>query len=185
MRASDCKGSAAIVTLAGFPTLKVAVGAFESTIAAKCPACKASVVTLQPADLGTPAATSAIVSELQSNPSIKYVYGVLADAITGLSTAISQAGLSGITVFGTLPEQAQVADLQSGDKTWWVSEGNPIVSWVRVDAALQAIETHKPVNLTSYPLVVYTPGNIGSGQAAPADPPDYQQLFRQLWHINS
>jgi ABC-type sugar transport system substrate-binding protein len=185
MRASNCKGSAEIVALANFPIFTAAVDAFKSTIASKCPACKASVVTLKPTELGTPAATSAIVSGLQSNPSIKYIYGTLADVITGVSTAISQAGISGITVFGTLPDQPQIAALQSGDKTWWVSAGNPMSSWVKVDSALLAIATHQPVNLTGFPTVVYTPENIGSGKTAPVDPPNYQQLFAQLWHISS
>jgi hypothetical protein len=71
MADSKCTGSAALFSLP-FPIVAYAVKVFADVVKAKCPDCTVTTSTIQTADIGTPAATTAMVSTLQSNPRIKY-----------------------------------------------------------------------------------------------------------------
>jgi ABC-type sugar transport system substrate-binding protein len=184
MRASNCKGSVAIVSIAGIPALASSVNGFIKTLKSSCLACNYSVVALQIKDLGTPAATTAIVSALQSSPSTKYVFAANGDLLTGLTTALSQAGITGITQFGQIPNTEQVAGLRAGQDTWWIQPGSLITSWIAFDALLHALETKRPYVQQAFPMGIFTPQNVGTGTAVPIVPANYQELFKTLWHVS-
>jgi ABC-type sugar transport system substrate-binding protein len=185
MRDSNCKGSVAIFNLP-FPILKVATDAFTSAVQANCPDCKVSYNEIQTKDIGTPAATNAIVSKLQSSPSTKYVYAIIGNVATGLSAALSQAGLSGVKIFGQVPDDNAIKALRDGTNAWWVNESSLIDGWGEFDYGLRAIETGKPVVDTGdYPLAILTPKNVPSGTGLPVTPPDFRKEFEKLWTAGS
>ena len=86
MHDSDCRGNVAIFSLP-YPILTVGTNAFTATVQQHCPACKVSTSELQVTDVGTSAATSAIITKLQSDPATTYVYGVIGNVVTGLTAA--------------------------------------------------------------------------------------------------
>lgn len=142
--------------------------------------------TIQTADIGTPAATTAIVSTLQSNPKIKYAVPAIANLATGLPTAFSQAGITGVKILGSVPDANAIKALQDGTNAMWVDQSSLIQGWTELDSALRAIEGGKTVTDTGgYPLAMLTHANVPSGSGVPVYPADYAAEFEQLWHVGS
>jgi ABC-type sugar transport system substrate-binding protein len=183
MRDSGCKGSAAIFNLP-FPILVVATNAFQATVKAHCPDCTASYNEVQSRDIGTPALSSAVVSKLQSSPSTKYVYAIIGNVADGLAQAFTQAGLSGVKIFGQVPDATSIAALRNGTNAWWIDQNSLLDGWTEMDGLLRAIETKQPVSDTGgYPLAVLTPQNVPGGTGIPVLPADYQNEFKKLWLV--
>jgi ribose transport system substrate-binding protein len=183
MRESNCQGNVAIFSLP-YPILKYGTDAFTKTVQQHCPACRVSSNDLQVQDVGTSAATSAIVTKLQSDPATKYVYSVIGNVATGLAAALRQAGLSGITIFGADPDQDSVTAVRDGSSGWWVQYGGQLNGWAEIDAGLRAMETHKPVpDSGDYPLGLLTKETTPAGVSLPVIPATYAQDFETLWHV--
>jgi ABC-type sugar transport system substrate-binding protein len=185
MRDSGCKGSAALFNLSAYPILKIGADAFISTVKAHCPACSVGYGEIQPTDIGTPAATQAIVSKIQSNPSINYVGVTLGDMAIGLSAALKQAGITNVKIFGSDPVAEGIAALRDGTNSWWVEESPQINGVVLFDAGLRAMESGTIANPNNgnFPLYVLTPKNVPSGSSIPVAPQDYLKEFESLWHV--
>jgi ABC-type sugar transport system substrate-binding protein len=181
MRASDCKGSAAIFSLP-FPILKIGTDAFQATVKAHCPDCAVSYNELQASDIGTPALANAVVSELQSSPGTKYVYAIIGNVADGLAQALSQAGISGVKIFGQVPDDASIAALRNGTNAWWIDQSSLINGWTELDGILRALEAKHPISdHGGYPLAILTPQNVPAGTGVPVLPSNYQNEFAQLW----
>jgi Periplasmic binding protein domain len=184
MRDSNCKAHVAIFSLP-FPILKVATDEFTSMLSSKCPDCKVTYNEIQPKDLGSPAATNAMVSKLQADPSIKYAYTIIGNVAAGLTTALSQANITGVKIFGQVPDENAIKALQDGTNAWWVTQDSTINGWMELDAALRAVESGKPVTTTENPLGVLTPENVPKGSSTvPTYPGNFRDLFKQIWLVN-
>jgi ABC-type sugar transport system substrate-binding protein len=182
MRASGCKGSAAIFSLP-FPILKISTDAFQATVKAHCPACAVSYNELQASDIGTPAVSNAVVSELQASPGTKYVYTIIGNVADGLAQALSQAGISGVKIFGQVPDEASIAALRDGTNAWWIDQSSLINGWTELDGILRVLEAKQPISdHGGYPLAILTPQNVPAGTGIPVLPSNYQSEFEQLWH---
>jgi ABC-type sugar transport system substrate-binding protein len=82
-------------------------------LSSKCPDCKVTYNEIQPKDLGSPAATNAMVSKLQADPSIKYAYTIIGNVAAGLTTALSQANITGVKIFGQVPDENAIKALRT------------------------------------------------------------------------
>ena len=184
MRESGCKGSVAIFNLP-FPILVVGTNAFQATVKAHCPQCTVSYNSVQSTDIGTPALPSAVVSALQASPNTKYVYAIIGNVADGLAPALSQAGLTGIKIFGQVPDSTSIAALRNGTNAWWIDQNSLLNGWTELDGILRVVEAKHPISDTGgYPLAVLTPQNVGSGTAIPVLPANYQSDFEKLWGVS-
>jgi ABC-type sugar transport system substrate-binding protein len=184
MRASNCQGNVAVFNLQGLPILKTGVDAFQDTVAKHCPGCTVTINNVAVTDIGTPALTSAVVSKLQSSPQTKYVLTVIGNVADGLSTALTQAGISGIQIFGADPDDNSLAALRNGTNAFWVNQSPISNAWTELDAGLRAMQTKSTVTVAgNYPLSVLTPKNVPSGTGLPVFPSTYQQQFEQIWRV--
>jgi ABC-type sugar transport system substrate-binding protein len=183
MRDSGCKAHVAIFNLP-FPILKVATDEFQSVLTAKCPDCKVSYNEIQAKDIGSPTATNAIVSALQADPSIKYAYTIIGNVADGLVSALSAANISGIKIFGEVPDAAAIKALQDGTHAWWVTQDSTINGWMELDSILRVLDTGQPVTTTGNPLGVLTPQNVPKGTSTvPTYPTNYRELWKKLWLV--
>jgi ABC-type sugar transport system substrate-binding protein len=181
MAASRCTGNVAIFSLAGYQILKVATDSFIATLKAECPQCRYSYDGIESSQIGTPAATNAIVSKLQSSPSTKYIYAVIANIAAGLTPALTQAGLSGISIFGQVPDITAIKALQDGTNAWWIDQG-AIEGYLEMDAVLEvASARHVVTQSINDPNPVLTTKNVPSGETIPIFPADYATEFQHLW----
>jgi ABC-type sugar transport system substrate-binding protein len=183
MKESGCKGQVAVFNLAGFPVLEVDTNEFKSVITEHCPLCKVTYAASQPSDIGTPAGTDQIVSLLQANTAIKYVYTTVSDTVDGLVSALNSAGISGMQIFGNTPDSNAIAALQNRTNAWWLSQSPQINGWMEAYLALKIKETGKTFQLPTEPVGVITPGNVShTSTAIPTYPTNYEELFKKLWH---
>lgn len=183
MRDSQCQGHVAIFSLP-FPILTVVTDRFQEVLESECPECEASFTEIQPTDLGSPATTGAIVSALQADPSVKYAYTIIANLAVGVPTALDQAGIDDVRIFGQVPDETAIAALQDGTNAWWLTQASQINGWLELDSVLRAIEGEAPVNTTGNPIGVLTPENVPQGSSdVPLYPADYEALFEELWGV--
>jgi hypothetical protein len=181
MRAAKCAGSAAIFTLP-FPVLKLSTNAFTTTVKANCPKCSVSYNEVQTKDIGTPAAVTAVVSKLQSDPKVKYLYTIIANLATGMDTALSQAGITGVSIFGQTPDENSIKALRAKTNTWWVGLTPQVTGWSEFYLGLRAIDTGAAVQDTAaIPQTVLTQDNVPAGAGVPALPADYVEEFTKLY----
>ncbi|MFE3572665.1 hypothetical protein ACFXON_24985, partial [Bacillus subtilis] len=183
MSDSKCTGKAVTFGLP-YPVLQAEANSFVSTIKAHCPACSAKYTEIQLKDVGTPAATTAIVSAVQADPSIKYVgvnVGVLA---TGVREALSAAGLPDVKVFGLSPDKNAIKALQQGKDAMWIGATSKAFGYEMFDALLRTLDTNKITTGLPKLLSLLTPQNIPSDATdAVAYPLDFPQQFYQIWHV--
>jgi ABC-type sugar transport system substrate-binding protein len=183
MRGSQCKTNVAIFALP-FPIFKVETDSFRAALASACPDCKSSYHEIQAADIGSPAATNAVISALQADPSIKYVFTPTAALANGVPTALSQANITGVKVFGQSPNDNSIKLLHDGTASWWLNVGAPINGWQEVDAVVRAIDTGGPVTTTEVPLSILTPANVGKDTTTPpVYPTNFRELYKQAWGV--
>jgi ABC-type sugar transport system substrate-binding protein len=183
MRDSGCKGSVAIFNLP-FPILVIGTNAFQATVKAHCPACTVSYNLVQSSDIGTPALPSAVVSALQASPKTKYVYAIIGNVADGLAPALTQAGITGVKIFGQVPDATSIAALRNGTNAWWIDQNSLLNGWTELDGILRVIQAKQPVSDTGgYPLAILTPQNAGTGTGIPVLPANYQSDFEKLWGV--
>jgi len=183
LRDSACAGHVLTVT-APFPILAVGEEQFDKTITENCPNCKISELEVQPTDIGSPALTNQIVSKVQSDPSITHIHATFGNLAIGLDTALSQANISGIKIFGLVPDSSAVAALQNGTNAWWLTQSSRTQAWGELDAALRVLDTGDVATTKSVPFGVLTPENVDPNSSdVPSYPVNYRDLFRAIWLV--
>jgi ABC-type sugar transport system substrate-binding protein len=183
MADSQCSGSAAFFMLP-YPNYKEASESFLSAMKEGCPECKATASEIQVADIGSPAATQAIISTLQSDPSIKYVGVSTGSIAAGLTPALQQAGIEGVKIFGISPDEAAFKALGDGSNAMWIGQTSEALGWEEFDAVMRVIDTGKPS--TDLPAIapVLTPDNVDPSGGIQTFPADFKDQFTALWQGN-
>jgi ABC-type sugar transport system substrate-binding protein len=180
---SKCAGSTVIFSL-DYPILKVSEDEYSRAVHEQCPDCRVDVVKLQAKDLGTPAATAQMVSKLQADPSVKYVYTMIGDVATGLAQALKPAGIDDVKIFGQVPNASSIADLRNGTNAWWINQSSAINGFDMVDMAARIVVTGQVQgDPGGYPLALLTPANVPPGQDAPVIPANVLDLFKATWRV--
>jgi ABC-type sugar transport system substrate-binding protein len=183
LRDSGCKGSVAIFNLP-FPILTISTNEFQATVKAHCPSCTVSYNEVQSSDIGTPALPSAVVSKLQSSPSTKYVYAIIGNVADGLAPALTQAGITGVKIFGQVPDATSISALRNGTNAWWIDQSSLMNGWTALDGILRVLQAKHPISDTGgYPLAVLTQQNVPAGAGIPVLPANYQSEFEKLWLV--
>lgn len=189
LKDSGCSSSAQVlVATLPYPALAASQAGFASVIKQELPSLKITTTTVQPTDLGSPAATNAIVSAIQANPSIKYVYSVVGSTADGLPAALKAAGITGVKIFGSVPDAQSLEGLQNGTMAWWVTQDAKIGAWLQLDTVLRieaagGAAARATLSENAQPLGVLTPSNVSkSWKQLPSFPGNYPQLFAALWH---
>lgn len=185
MRDSDC---AANVALFNFPSesFEAAGAKFEDTVLDNCADCKISGnETVQITDVGTPTLTSAIVSKVQSDPSIDYVGISLGSMSTGVAAALKTAGLDDVKIFVLLPNSADIEALRKGDEAMAMLRSPSLTPYLHMDAVMRVMDTRKPVKGLPYPHALITPETVPDegGAETTVFPSDYKEQFKALWNV--
>lgn len=105
----------------------------------------------------------------------------------GLPAALQAAGITGVKIFGAVPDSQGIQGLRDKTEAWWVTLDSTLGVWLQMDAILRiqeaggaAANVHLSEN--GNPLGVLTPDNIGStGNGVPVYPTNYADLFKKLW----
>lgn len=133
---NDSQGSAnvAVVNIPEFPTLAAQVTDVKKHLADLCDSCKSTSLDVSIDDLAAGGAPNAIVSFLQSNPDVNYLYLAFGNFETGLGQALKAAGLdTKVKVVGVQPQQPQVQSIVKGETSAWVAMPQEYAMWSMAD----------------------------------------------------
>lgn len=124
---------------------------------------------------------AAVISALQRNPNIKYLYSVTPDMVSGLPQALNAAGLGdAVKIVAFAPDSQQLKLVDGGGVFAWVGTDGP-VAWWRVADAIARNEVGDEVDATPLPsLRVVTEENFDPGMFAP---PDYEAAYEEAWGL--
>ncbi|HWG63910.1 MAG TPA: substrate-binding domain-containing protein [Streptosporangiaceae bacterium] len=182
----------AIFDLPSYPIVHWADGVFEQKLSEFCPTCSTTVVPVQIQDLGT-TAPQAVVSEVQQNPAIGYLF-MLGPVSEGVAAALKSAGLSGkVKLVGMGPDPDNIQGLRDNDgiNFAWSAYSSAASGWQVVDAAarLSVGDSAAPDDKTETPTQILTADNVGKAvedsQGNYVGVANYQDIFKSLWHVSS
>ena len=106
----------------------------EAVLKEECEDCDYSYTDIQFADIGSPAATNAVVSKLQSDPSIKFAYFTLGDLAVGLGPALTQAGSTCRSAARSRTRRTSQT-LKKGENAFWLGFPQGTSAWTILDTA--------------------------------------------------
>jgi ABC-type sugar transport system substrate-binding protein len=183
---SKGKGTVAFVNIPDFPILKAA-GEAVSTALATCENCTLVPIDATVADLTGGGIPQLVVSTLQSNPDVEYVYLSFGDLYSGLDSALEGAGLSDkVKVLTATLNPSQSALVASGEIAAGVPNPQRYASWVAVDAMLrldQGMSIDQDEH-TLLPVPIFTKETVPSPPGEWAGPEGYEAQFATLWSLD-
>jgi len=157
-------------------------GNFET----ECPGCTVTPLNVSIGDMTGGTVASQVVSALQSNNKIGYVYLSIGDLATGLPEALQAAGLADrVKIVGGVPNTEQVQSLIDGKAAAYTPLGRPASAWAAVDvmARLSVGMDPDPSGHELLPAVIWTPNNVPKPAQDYQGAEDYQQQFKELWGV--
>jgi ribose transport system substrate-binding protein len=183
---SNGKANIQTFSLPVFPILYEFDKAFKAAIQQWCPACKVTEHPQQGTDIGTKTPQS-VVSSVTRDPSTNWLIFDLGDLETGVTAALSAAGLHGLHIGGLTADIPNIQGLKQKTQDVWTAYSLPIVAYRQVDSMARKFEGMAILNAT-LPTQLLTQDNINSMVADPAfnyvGVSDYRAQFKKLWLIS-
>jgi ABC-type sugar transport system substrate-binding protein len=192
---SDGKANVVYVDISLYPSLVGQGQGASAEFTKLCPSCKFATLPVSVTQLGAGQVPSAIVTYLQSHPSVNYLYLSFQDLDAGVYAAMRTAGLtSRVKIVGTEAEATQLHEVVNGQETMWSILPEPYVMWEVVDWMARQSEGV----LTPAALAADDSGVdfiVDTSKAAQAQltadggnwpgPVNYAAQFEKLWHVGS
>jgi ribose transport system substrate-binding protein len=183
---SNASGHVLLVDIPSFPVLKETATAVSAEIASQCPNCKVSDFDATIAQVDANGVVSAAVSQLQRDPSIKYVISTDGVFISGLASAAKAAGISGLQIGSTIGGIVNEQDILAGSESATLPWPGVIEGWVIIDAAARVSEGMSvPDGDDNTAIQLLVKGNFTTPQESLLVPTDYPAQFEKLWLVNS
>jgi ribose transport system substrate-binding protein len=184
---SDSGGEAdvLVVSVPDFAILTVATDAIDQQFEQSCPDCGVQHLDLSITDLTSGTVSSQIVSALQSNPDIGYVYVTFGDLATGLPEALSSASFDDVKLLGHVPNPEQLQSLADGTSFAWIPLPRPESGWAAVDAMVR-LAVGEDIDQPQHevlPIEVWTTDNVPTPVEQFQGPAGYQDQFLALWGL--
>jgi ribose transport system substrate-binding protein len=183
---SNGKAVIQMFSLPVFPILYEFDIAFKAAIAQWCPDCKVSEHPQQGSAIGT-TTPQAVVSSVTRDPSTNWLIFDLGDLETGVTAALSAAGLHGLHIGGLTADTPNIAGLKDKTQDVWTAYSLPIVGYRQVDSFARKFED-MPTLTAALPTQLLTQANVNSMVADSAGNyvgvADYRTEFKKLWLLN-
>lgn len=188
----DSEGKANILTvnIPDFPVLVSEMDAFNAQIAKNCAGCKVTALDVTLQDLIGGTVPSSIVSKLQANPDVNYVYYSFGDLPGGVTAALQSAGLDKkVTQYGQDFSTIDLDEITAGTMGAWSADPKGYAGWLMVDAAARlslGMTLDEERAAAALPTII-----ISDGAAAKAIsdvggdwmPPGAEDAFKKLWGV--
>lgn len=183
---SNASGHVLLVDIPSFPVLQETATAVAAELAAQCPNCKVSRFDATIAQVDANGVVSAVVSQLQRDPSIKYVISTDGVFISGLASAAKAAGISGLQIGSTIGGITNEQDILAGSESATLPWPGVVEGWVIMDAAARVSEGMSvPDGDDNQPVQLLVKGNFSTPQESLLQPADYPAQFEKLWLASS
>jgi ribose transport system substrate-binding protein len=168
------------------PYLKTFSDAFQSDVQKNCPGCTVTNLNMSVADATSGKVNSAVVADLQRNPSINYVIATEGPFIDGLPAALAAAGLSGkVKIAGENGDVQNLSDVKNGTEAAFTGASLHIGGWQYLDIAIRHAEgmTFNPYDGIQ-PKQLLTKSVTFSPSADYDQPANFPQLFQAMWKVH-
>lgn len=177
---SGGEANVAIFTVEDFPIVKAQTDGVAEYIEANCDGCSARIVNQAVADIGT-VVPGAVVSVLQEDPSIDYVYFGFGDLSRGVAPAIADAGFDAKLVgYGPFNESYQ--RLIDGEEAAWAGASNRATGWDLVDGFARYFAGDDLSDDRLQLLQLFTADSPPSSDD-PGIPENFEDLYLELWGV--
>jgi ribose transport system substrate-binding protein len=180
IKASDGNAHVAIVTLPDFKTLVTEDAGFTTELKAQCAKCTVTTINAQITQIGN-GLPQLVVSELQSNPSVNYLFYPYGDMSIGVPAALSAANLKVSSVASTA-STGTYADLKAGTMVANLTASTQVQGWLEVDVAAHYFATGQPASDDIVPIQILDKSNSSSA-TLPITPTNYQSQFETAWQV--
>jgi ABC-type sugar transport system substrate-binding protein len=183
---SGGQGKVLVVSVPDFAILNVATDAIKQEFEQGCPDCSLQSLDLSITDLTGGTVSSQIVSALQSDPDIGYVYVTFGDLAGGLPEALSSAGLDNVKLLGHVPNPEQLQSLADGTSFAWIPLPRPESGWAAVDAMVR-LATGQEIDQAQHevlPIEVWTQDNVPTPVVEFQGPTGFEDQFKALWGLS-
>lgn len=179
---SNAEANVLVVTADDFPIIRQEGEDVRAHIEENCSGCSVQALNQAVADIATNTPTN-VVSALQENPAIDYVYFGFGDLSRGVAPAIADAGLD-VKIVGIAPTPENSQRVIDGEENAWTSWSTPIVGWDIADAFARFLngDDMEPVN--NQPMAL----RLMTIEAPPSDtepiyPANFEELYTSLWQL--
>jgi ribose transport system substrate-binding protein len=181
---SNGQGKALFEAITTFPVLLDEREGFTSEVSKLCPACSVTGLDATLTEFAGGTLDAAIVSQLQSNPSIGYFFADNGQFVDGIVPALSAAGLTKIQVGGSAIDAVGKAALIAGTEQVWTGDSYYYEGFALMDSALRNLESAKGTYLDyTQPIQIITSSNVASVSIPWNKPSNALQQFEKLWKV--
>lgn len=181
---ADSGGDANIlaVTADDFPIIKFEIEALQKHVEENCDDCTVTVLNQAVADIATNTPNN-VVSALQENPDIDYVYFGFGDLSRGVAPAVAGAGIEA-KIVGLAPVNENLQRLMDGEEHAWASWATSLVGWGMVDGLARFFngEDMEPANNQPLTFRLFTADSPPEDEN-PIFPTNYEDLYADLWQV--
>lgn len=187
---SEGKANILVVSIPDFPVLVSETDAFKAQVAKNCAGCKVTELDATLQDLIGGTVPGSIVSKLQANPDVNYVFYSFGDLPGGVSAALQSAGLDKkVTQYGQDFSTIDLDEITAGTMGAWSADPKGYAGWLMVDAAARlslGMTLDEERAAAPLPTII-----ISDGAAAKAIsdvggdwmPPGAEDAFKKLWGV--
>jgi ribose transport system substrate-binding protein len=187
---SGGKANMLYVNVPDIPIMKVTNDANTAHMTEACPTCAYEELGLSVPDMSNGSIPSQVVSKLQSDPEIDYIFFGFADLGTGVYEALEAAGLADkVKLMSASANPSDLAAIAKGEgMDAGTLNAQPYVYWMVMDAMLRldAGESIDPETYAYAPLAVADKSNVGTVFPTDVDwlgPKGFEDKFMTLWQV--
>jgi ribose transport system substrate-binding protein len=183
---SQAKGKAVLSSVNDFPVLKTFSTSFKASVAAGCSACTIKEVNATIPQVFAGAIPGQMVSALQADKSIKYVISSDMPFLTGISSKLSAANLTGVKVAAESGDVAALTLMKNGDPAYQATTGLALhyTGWAFVDVVLRH---EQGLPIAPYdgglPKQLLVPGVSFEVSDSYDKPTTFRDDFKKLWKV--
>ena len=188
----DSAGAANIlvVSIPDFPVLKVETEAFIATLGENCAACTYDELNVTLDDLIGGKVPAAVVSAVQANSDLNYVFYSFGDLPGGVSAALDTAGLADqVKQFGQDFSTIDLQEIVDGTMGAWSADPKGYAGWLMVDAAARlslGMELEEERAASALPTIIVDNAEFATEILATNGdwfPPGAEDAFKALWGV--
>jgi ribose transport system substrate-binding protein len=180
------KANTVFVTTSAFPVVGARTQGFEDEYKKLCSSCQLDKLQAQATDFGDKLNTQ-VVAYLQGHPAVNYVVAGVSDMVTGLTSALSSAGLSSkVKVLTNDINPALQQDIQNSTALKAVTMmENTNMMWQTLDVIVRKLAGQSiDATVNAKPnMWIVDKNNIAGFQDPYPIVADYQSQYKQLWGV--
>jgi ABC-type sugar transport system substrate-binding protein len=179
-----------IVSIPDFPVLKVETDAFIDQLEKNCPDCTYEELNVTLDDLIGGRVPASVVSKVQANSDLNYIFYSFGDLPGGVTSALQTAGLDDqVKQYGQDFSTIDLQEIVDGTMGAWSADPKGYASWLMVDAAARlslGMTLDEERDASALPTVIVADPDFaqeiidGNGDWFP---PGADEAFKELWGV--